>query len=81
MPILVFSHLHRLFYDAVSNHNSNSRTAASYFQEFLATDAEVLGSISGASRFSEKQRIWNGVHPALWRQLRSYLKEKVAAPV
>jgi hypothetical protein len=33
-------------------------------KELLATDPEVLGSISGASRFSEKQRVWNGVHSA-----------------
>jgi hypothetical protein len=33
-------------------------------QEFLATDPEVLGSIPGASRFSEKQQVWNGVHSA-----------------
>jgi hypothetical protein len=32
--------------------------------EFLATDPEVPGSISGASRFSEKQWVWNGVHSA-----------------
>jgi hypothetical protein len=50
-------------------------------KEFLATDPEVPGSISGTSRFSEKQRVWNGVHSASWGQLRSYLKEKVAAPV
>jgi hypothetical protein len=31
---------------------------------FLATDPEVPGSILGASRFSEKQRVWNGVHSA-----------------
>jgi hypothetical protein len=34
------------------------------WSEFLATDPEVLGSIPGASRFSEKQRVWNGVHSA-----------------
>jgi hypothetical protein len=33
-------------------------------QQFLATDPEVLGSIPGASRFSEKPRVWNGVHSA-----------------
>jgi hypothetical protein len=49
--------------------------------EFLATDSEVPGSIPGASRFSEKQRVWNGVHSASWGQLRSYLEEIVAAPV
>jgi hypothetical protein len=47
----------------------------------LATDPEVLGSIPGASRFFEKQRVWNGVHSAQWGQLRSYLEEKVEAPV
>jgi hypothetical protein len=35
-----------------------------WWSEFLATDPEVLGSIPGASRFSEKQWVWNGVHPA-----------------
>jgi hypothetical protein len=49
------------------------------WSEFLAT--EVLGSIPGASRFSEKQWVWNGVHSASSGQLRSYLEEKVAAPV
>jgi hypothetical protein len=29
-----------------------------------ATDPEVLGSIPGVSRFSEKQWVWNGVHSA-----------------
>jgi hypothetical protein len=36
----------------------------------------IVSSIPGASRFSEKQRVWNGVHSASWGQLRSYLKEK-----
>jgi hypothetical protein len=49
--------------------------------EFLATDLEVPGSIPGALRFSEKQRVWNGVHSASLGQLSSYLKGKVAAPV
>jgi hypothetical protein len=35
-----------------------------YCSEFLATDPEVPGTIPGASRFSEKQRLWNGVHSA-----------------
>jgi hypothetical protein len=39
------------------------------------------GSIPGATRFSEKSWVWNGVHSASWLQLRSYLKEKVAARV
>jgi hypothetical protein len=37
------------------------------------------GFIPGATRFSEKQWVSNEVHPASWVQLRSYLKEKVAA--
>jgi hypothetical protein len=49
--------------------------------QFMATDPEVLGSIPGASRFSGKQRVWNGVHSASWGQPKSYLDEKVAAPV
>jgi hypothetical protein len=52
-----------------------------YWSEFLARDLEVLGSIPCASRFSEKQRVWNGVYSASWRKLRSYLEENVAAPV
>jgi hypothetical protein len=32
----------------------------------LAADPEVPGSIPGASRFSERQRVWNGVHSASW---------------
>jgi hypothetical protein len=35
-----------------------------YWSEFLATDPEIPGSIPGASRFSEKQQVWNGVHSA-----------------
>jgi hypothetical protein len=50
------------------------------WSEFLATDPEVPSSIPGDTRFSEKQWVWNGVHSAYWVQLRSYLKEKVAAP-
>jgi hypothetical protein len=38
-------------------------------------------SIPGATKFSEKQCVWNVVHSASWIQLKSYLKEKVAAPV
>jgi hypothetical protein len=49
--------------------------------EFLAIDPKVPVLIPGASRFYEKQRVWNGVHSASWGQLRSYLKGKVAAPV
>jgi hypothetical protein len=39
------------------------------------------GSIPGATRLSEKQWVWTGIHPASWIQLRSSLKKKVAAPV
>jgi hypothetical protein len=39
------------------------------------------GSIPGTTRFSEKQWVWNGVHSASSVQLKSYLEEKVAAPV
>jgi hypothetical protein len=53
---------------------------------FLATDPG-LGSIHGATSFSEYW-VWNGVHSASWVelraswvQLRSCLKEEVAAPV
>jgi hypothetical protein len=49
--------------------------------EFMATDPEVPGSIPGATRFPEKLWVWNGVHSASSVQLRSYLKEQVAAPV
>jgi hypothetical protein len=34
------------------------------WSEFLATDTEVLGSIPGASRYSGRQWVWNGVHSA-----------------
>jgi hypothetical protein len=37
------------------------------------------GSIPGATTFSEKQWVLNGIHLASWVQLRSYLEEKVAA--
>jgi hypothetical protein len=35
-----------------------------WWSEFLATDPEVPGSIPGISKFSEKQRVWNGVYSA-----------------
>jgi hypothetical protein len=38
------------------------------------------GSIPGTTRFSEKL-VGNGAHSASWVQFRSYLEEKVAAPV
>jgi hypothetical protein len=39
------------------------------------------GSIPGATRFSEKQWVCNGVYPASLAQLRSYMKGKVAASI
>jgi hypothetical protein len=60
---------------------TNCRASVVQCSEFLATDPEVLGSIPGASKFYEKQWVWNGVHSASWGQLRSYLEEIVAAPV
>jgi hypothetical protein len=39
------------------------------------------GSIRGATRFSEKLWVWNGVHSASWVQLRSCLEEQVMTPV
>jgi hypothetical protein len=35
-----------------------------WWSEFLAIDTVVLSSIPGASIFSEKQRVWKGVHSA-----------------
>ena len=46
------------------------------WSEFLATYTEVSGSIPGATRFSEQQWVWNGVHSASRSQLRSYLNKK-----
>jgi hypothetical protein len=45
-------------------HIKSSMSSVVYWSEFLATDPEVPGSIPDASRFSEKQRVWNGVHSA-----------------
>jgi hypothetical protein len=39
------------------------------------------GSFLSATRFSEKQWVWNGAHSASWVQLRNYLEEKLAVPV
>jgi hypothetical protein len=37
------------------------------FEDFVdVTDRQVPGSIPGATRFSEKYWIWNGVHSASW---------------
>jgi hypothetical protein len=49
--------------------------------EFLAANPEVPGSILGATRLSEQQWIWNGVHSALVRINEELLERKVAALV
>jgi hypothetical protein len=49
--------------------------------EFLAANTEVLGSILGATRFSKREWVWNGVHSALVRINEELLERKVAAPV
>jgi hypothetical protein len=48
---------------------------------FLAADTEDPGSIPGATKFSEYQSVWNGVHSALVRINEELLERKVAAPV
>jgi hypothetical protein len=66
--------------------------AAPYPQEYFlvlisvtgsaATRTTVrLGSIPGATRFSEQQWVWNGVYSALVRINEELLEGKVAAPV
>jgi hypothetical protein len=47
----------------------------------MATDLEAPGSIPGATRFSEYQRVSIGVHSALVRINEELLERKVAAPV
>jgi hypothetical protein len=53
--------------DVLITHSRDSVQTASvvYWSEFLAADPEVLGSIPGATRLSENQWVWNGVHSAL----------------
>jgi hypothetical protein len=51
------------------------------WSEFLTANPEVLGSIPGASKFSEQHWVWNGVHSALVRINEELLERKVAAPV
>jgi hypothetical protein len=50
-------------------------------QEFLAANPEITGSIPGATRFSEYQWVWNGVHTALVRVNEELLEREVAATV
>jgi hypothetical protein len=47
----------------------------------VAANSEVPGSIPGATRFSEWQWVWNGVHSALVRINEELLERKVAATV
>jgi hypothetical protein len=49
--------------------------------EFLAANPEAQDSISGATTFSEQQRIWNGVNSAHVRINEELLERKVATPV
>jgi hypothetical protein len=52
-----------------------------YWPEFLAANPEVPGLIPGVTRFSEYQRVWNGVHSALAGINEELLERKVAAVV
>jgi hypothetical protein len=52
-----------------------------WWSAFLAVNPEVPGSIPGATRFSELQWVWNGVHSALVRINEELLERKLAAPV
>jgi hypothetical protein len=47
----------------------------------LAENPEVSGSISGTTRFSEYQRVWDGVYSALVRINEEGPETKIAAPV
>jgi hypothetical protein len=42
----------------------NETASVVYWSEFLATDAEVPGSIPGATKFSVFHWVWNGDHSA-----------------
>jgi hypothetical protein len=52
-----------------------------YWSQFLAANTEVPVSISGPTRFSEQQFVWNGLHSALVRINEELLERKVEAPV
>jgi hypothetical protein len=51
------------------------------WSEFLAANSEVPGSIPSATKFSEQQWVWNGVHSALVRINEELLERKIAVPV
>jgi hypothetical protein len=46
------------------------------WSELLAADPEVPGPIPGATKFSEEQWVWNGVHSALVRINEELLERK-----
>jgi hypothetical protein len=48
-----------------------------WWPEFLDVNPEVPGSIPGATRFSEYQWVWNGVHLAFVRINEELLERKV----
>jgi hypothetical protein len=52
-----------------------------WWSEFLAAYLEVPVSIPGATRFSEQQWVWNGVHSALVRINEELHERKVAGPI
>jgi hypothetical protein len=47
----------------------------------VAANLEVLGSFSGATKFSEYQWVWNGVHSTIVRINEELLERKVAVPI
>jgi hypothetical protein len=52
-----------------------------YVQCAVGADPDVPGSIPGAIRFSDYQRVWNGVHSALVRINEELFERKLAVPV
>ena len=58
---LLFSYP-KLTFRTLETHSGT--TSVVQWSEFLATETEVPGSIPGATRFSEQQWVWNGVHSA-----------------
>jgi hypothetical protein len=51
-----------------------------FFTRILGYRSGGSGSIPVTIR-KKSSGVWNGVHSASWLQLRSYLKENVAAPI
>jgi hypothetical protein len=80
------SHCHErlisLYFQAVSENISNSKDRlCGLVVRVPGYISRGRGSIPGATRFSEKYYVWNGVHSASQVEMRSYLEEKVATPV